>query len=101
VPNSGPTWSHSRLGFSLRIAAPYLAVGVFWLGFHDAWLTILAYHAQILWWSRGRLPTLGRAAQSALTWFLLPAALTGPLLYLLLPVVARVDLARWLTEHHL
>ena len=40
---------------TLRLLAPYLAVGVFWYGFSSAWLAILAYHAQILLWSRGRL----------------------------------------------
>lgn len=90
-----------RGGIALRMAAPYLAVGIFWCGFHDGWATILAYHAQILGWSRGRWAGLVPPRRAASAWFILPAAFTGPLLYVLLPVVARVDLTRWLTDHHL
>ena len=31
----------------LKMLAPYLAVGIFWCGLSNAWLAILAYHAQI------------------------------------------------------
>ena len=40
----------------LRLAAPYLAVLVFWCLFRNAWLAILAHHAQILWGWRGTRP---------------------------------------------
>ena len=43
---NGP--ARKRLELALKMAAPYLAVGVFWCLLHNAWLAILAYHGQIL-----------------------------------------------------
>ena len=69
-----------------KILAPYLAVVVFFCRLRSAWLAILAYHLQILLWSRGGL---GRVLEG---WdgrrFLalgLPCLLAGPLAYWLLP----------------
>jgi hypothetical protein len=86
----------------LRLAAPYLAVGVFWCLLHNAWLTILAYHAQILWWARGSSTGL-RLRGSSRSWYLLilPAALAGPVLLILLPHISRMELTPWLTSHGL
>jgi len=36
----------------LRLLAPWVSVGVFWLWLENGWLAILAYHAQILLWMR-------------------------------------------------
>jgi len=85
----------------LRLAAPYLALGVFWCLFHNAWLAILAYHAQILWWSRGARPRLARPRPTPTTLLILPSALAGPVLGVLLPHIARTDLAAWLDRYHL
>lgn len=93
--------SGSRLGLVLRLAAPYLAVGVFWLLFHNAWLAILAYHAQILWWAWGSHPKLVKPRPTLTTWLILPSALAGPLLYFLLPYVTRTDLSGWLAHNRL
>jgi hypothetical protein len=90
-----------RLGLGLRLAAPYLAVIVFWCLLHSAWLAILAYHAQILWWSRGSLPRLAKPAPTFTTLLVLPAALAGPLLYFLLPYATHTDLSWWLGAHGL
>jgi hypothetical protein len=91
----------TRLTLVLKLLAPYLAVLVFWVWLGNAWLAIFAYHAQILLWSRGALPKLGRARANRLAWFLVPSALAGPALYFLLPYVTRTDLAAWLRAHGL
>lgn len=83
----------------LGLFAPYLAVLVFWVGFSNAWLAMLAYHAQILLFTRGRLPMPKLpAVRSSLLWAL-PALLAGPLVYLLLPVLAGDTLSTWLLDH--
>jgi hypothetical protein len=90
------------------MAAPYIAVCVFWFGTGSAWLTLLAYHAQIVaWWAVDRLRT-GEPLRSpprprldATALLILPAALAGPALYVLLPYVTRTDLAVWLATHGL
>jgi hypothetical protein len=69
---------------ALKMAAPYLAVGVFLFVFRSAWLAILAYHVQIVLWSRGRIGLFTRPTRSALTWFLVPCALVGPVLWVVL-----------------
>lgn len=88
-------------GLALRLAAPYLAVGVFWCGFENAWPALIAYHVQIIGWARGTRPALAKPRVTRTTWFILPAALAGPALYVLLPHIARVDLALWLERFHL
>jgi len=86
---------------TLKLLAPYLAVAVFWCGLSNAWLAILAYHAQILFWSRRDLTTLGRGCKRRIMLLALPAALGGPLLYVLLPFITHTELAEWLSNHHL
>ena len=91
----------SKLELALKMAAPYISVGVFWLVFHNGWLAILGYHAQILWWSRGRLPRLSRPAWTPLSLLVVPSALVGPVLYFLLPFASRVDVSAWLIRYQL
>ncbi len=86
---------------TLRLLAPYIAVGVFWCGFSNAWLAILAYHAQILFWSRKSFSQIRWPDRKRIMLLALPAALTGPLLYFFLPYIMRVDLSVWLVDHHL
>jgi hypothetical protein len=83
------------------MAAPYLAVAVFWCVFHNAWLAILAYHAQILWWSRGALPSFVTPRWNALSLLVVPSALAGPLTWVLLPYLTRIDLSDWLVRYGL
>jgi hypothetical protein len=90
-----------RRELAIRMAAPYLAVLVFWCFFHSAWLTLLAYHAQILWWSRGSFPRLAIPRRTSMLLLVLPSAFAGPLMYFLLPLATRVDLSSWLADHHL
>jgi hypothetical protein len=90
-----------RFRFALKMAAPYLAVGIFWCLLHNAWLAILAYHAQILWWSRGSLPKPVKLKRTPMMLFVVPSALVGPFLYFILPSVTRVDLSWWLACHRL
>ena len=91
----------ARAALALQLLAPYLAVGVFWCGFARAWPAILAYHAQILCWSRGR--RAGRAESKPIRggWRSAPVLAMGPIIYFLLPHIARVDLADWLAAHGL
>jgi len=90
-----------RAELALKMAAPYLAVGVFWCLMHDAWLAILAYHLQILWWSRGSLGPFARPVRTPMTLLVVPSALAGPVLYFVLPYLTRVDLSAWLAEYRL
>ena len=86
---------------TLRLLAPYLAVGIFWCVFNNAWLAILTYHAQILFWSRRSLLELRRIRRTRLVFLALSAAIVGPLFYFVLPYVTRVDPASWLANHQL
>ena len=92
---------------SLMVAAPFAAVAAGLYGARSAWLTVLLYHAQILLWallvprSHGSL----RSGWSA-RWLLylgLPAAMTAPLVFVLLPAALRADvhLAEWLHRYGL
>jgi hypothetical protein len=83
------------------MAAPYLAVGVFWCLLHNAWLAILAYHAQILWWSRGSIPKPVNPKRTPVMLLSAPMAFAGPLLYVLLPRMIYADLSWWLADHRL
>lgn len=86
----------------LRLLAPYIAVGIFWCVLDNAWLAILAYHAQILLWSsRGRVPLRWRPTRAREVLFALPAVTVGPLVYYLLPVMTHSGLAFWLSAHAL
>lgn len=86
---------------SLRLLAPYFAVGVFWCLLSNAWLAILAYHAQILFWSRHSRFGVHRPHHAMTMLWALPAILTGPLIYFMLPYIVRTDLSSWLMAHHL
>lgn len=92
-----------RMHMLPRLLAPYVAVVVFWCGLSTAWPAVLAYHAQILFWARksdrrAHLRGRMRARDVALS---LPAALAGPLVYMLLPFMTRTDLSAWLAGHGL
>ena len=86
---------------TLRLLAPYLAVGVFWCGFSSAWLAILAYHAQVLLWSHGRLRGMRWGAGRRVLLLALPTAIVGPLVHHLLPLMTDADLSAWLAGHGL
>ena len=86
----------------LKMLAPYAAVLIFWCGLHSAWAALLAYHFQILFWSRRDL----RRGLSGwnLKMFLavaLPCIAAGPLTYLLLPYMTRVPVQTWLAAYGL
>ncbi len=85
----------------LTMLAPYFAVGIFWCGFSNAWLAILAYHVQILAWTRPPRARMRTPLRKRLLLLALPTALTGPLAYYLLPYITHTDLPAWLAGHHL
>ncbi len=85
----------------LKLLAPCLAVGVFWCGLSNGWLAILAYHAQILLWAQRTGPGIWRPIPRRLLPLVLPSALAGPLLYVLLPTLTGSSLPAWLADHRL
>ena len=93
--------NHPVTSHVLRLCAPYFAVGVFWCVLSNAWLSILAYHLQIIFWAWRRpqgihLPSRRRALLAAL-----PMIIAGPLAYFLIPHVTHTELGSWLASHHL
>ncbi len=90
-----------NLKLTLKLLAPYFAVGVFWCLLSNAWLAILAYHVQILFWSRHSLFAPWGAILPKMLLLALPAVLAGPLVYFLLPSIPQTDLSTWLAEHRL
>lgn len=94
--------NRQRTSYALRYAAPYVAVIVFWALAHNAWLAILAYHAQILLWSRRDIREVARGWRSRdFALIAAPAALTGVALFFLLPHITRAPLEEWLQSHGL
>jgi hypothetical protein len=91
----------SKVELTAKLLAPYLAVAVFWCGFSNAWLAILAYHVQILLWSCHERPRITRPRHSGILLLALPTALAGPLLYFLLPLMTQMELSEWLAHYHL
>jgi hypothetical protein len=83
-----------------KLLAPYFAVGVFWCVFSNAWLAMLAYHAQILLWSGKAAFRWKRPQYTHMVFLALPAALAGPLLFVLLPYITHEPLPLWLAHHH-
>ncbi len=86
---------------TLKLLAPYFAVGLFCCLWSNAWLALIAYHAQILFWSHGSLLQIHRPARKRLLLLGLPTAVTGPLLYILLPYITHTDMQIWLADHRL
>jgi len=85
----------------LKLLVPYFSVGVFWCIFQNGWLAILAYHAQVLFWSRGAGSKLRWPNRKRMLLAALPTVLAGPLLYFLLPLVTHTDLGAWLESYKL
>jgi hypothetical protein len=86
---------------AIWLAAPYFAVAVFWCGLSNAWLAILAYHAQILWFSRKDITETSWKISPRFILLALPAVLAGPLIWWLLPHITHTDFPAWLADHHL
>ncbi len=91
----------NRRELLLRLLAPYVAVLVFWIGLSNAWLTIAAYHAQILFWMRREGASPWKPISKWQLLVALPTVATGPLTYFVLPFFLKVSLSGWLAAHHL
>jgi hypothetical protein len=89
-----------NMKLTAKLLAPYFAVGVFWCVFSNAWLAMLAYHAQILLWSGKAAFRWKRPQYTHMVFLALPAALAGPLLFVLLPYITHEPLSLWLAHHH-
>jgi hypothetical protein len=85
----------------LKLLAPYIAVGVFWCIFSNAWLAILAYHLQVLLWSSRKAYIMNKPKSRGMMLMALPTLVAGPLLYFLLPYITHVELSEWLNHYHL
>ena len=63
----------------------------------NAWLAILLYHGQILFWRRQSRCRWHRPAWTRRHgWMLLPSILVAPIVWQLIPIVTRMDLSQWL-----
>lgn len=85
----------------LKLLAPYFAVGLFWCIFKNAWLAILAYHAQILFWSRKSIFDIRVPDNKNIILLATSMIMVGPILYYLLPYMTRIELLSWLEDYHL
>jgi hypothetical protein len=92
----------SSISLAAKLLAPYLSVLVFWIGFRNAWLAILSYHAQIVFWLwyDKNLPRWKPVPIRELL-LSLPSALAGPAVYFILPLVSTTPIAAWLATHRL
>jgi len=84
-----------------KLLAPYIAVTLFWCVWPNAWLAILAYHAQILAWNRPVLRGLRWPKDRRCLLLAIPTVFAGPALYLLLPMITRTELSVWLDAYRL
>ena len=85
----------------LKLLAPYLSVIVFWLIFHNAWLALLAYHLQIIFWLKENpfsKPWPNNKIDLAMS---LAMIVAGPFIYFVLPLISKVDLSSWLSYYYL
>lgn len=80
---------------------PYAAVAVFWFGLHNAWLTLVAYHAGCIALSRRETWRSLRHVRARALSVAPPTIVAGPLVYFLLPHMTRVDFGPWLAAHGL
>jgi len=100
-PSQNSTGHACELKTDTQIACTHPCCGVFWCGLSNAWLAILAYHAQIIFWSRPSLSNWHRPRYSHTMLLALPCVLAGPMLYFLLPYITHQPLSIWLQNHHL
>jgi len=85
----------------LKLLAPYFSVIIFWLVFHNAYLALLGYHLQIVFWSK-KSPFGKFWPNNKRDWFLSLAMLAaGPFIYFVLPLIAKTELSTWLSAYKL
>jgi hypothetical protein len=85
----------------LKILAPYIAVVIFWCVWPNAWLAILAYHAQILFWNWTAIRKVRLPQERKDLFLALPTVLAGPVLYVLFPFITNTELSAWLDTYQL
>lgn len=85
----------------LKLLAPYIAVVMFWRVWPNAWLAILVYHAQILFWNRVVWREIRPLQERKRLLLAVPAVFAGPLLYILLPFITLTDIPDWLGSYRL
>ena len=93
--------SRNSLSLYLKLLAPYLSVIVFWLIFHNAWLALLGYHLQTIFWLKETpfsKPWPDNKIDMAISLAMLAA---GPFIYFILPLISKIDLSTWLSNYQL
>ena len=90
-----------NISLLLKLLAPYLAVGLFWCVLSNGWLAILAYHAQILLWSRRNPIKWHGPTQRRMLLLAAPTLVAGPVLYFLLPHITAMELSEWMRAYGL
>ncbi len=87
--------------FVFKLLAPYLAMGVFWTIFQNAWLSILAYHVQIVAWNYRKFRFEKLTFDRLSIAFLSVSATAGVATYFILPHVVSVELEDWFVQYRL
>jgi tetrahydromethanopterin S-methyltransferase subunit C len=83
----------------LKVLAPYFAVGVFWALFQNAWLSIIAYHAQIVLWNFKRIKTEKFLLNKLSVGLVILSAFAGVFIYFMLPHITNKSLNDWFLEY--
>jgi len=94
-------YQQEKISLILRLLAPYFSVIIFWVFLHNAWLALLGYHLQIMFWLkkspfRNPLPANNRDLTISLA-----MVAAGPFIYFALPFITSVSLSEWMAEYHL
>ena len=85
----------------LKLLAPYFAITIFWTVFQNAWLSIIAYHIQILFWNYKDLRIDRLVIERYSLLLLLSSSFTGLLVYFILPHIAKVNIEDWFTIYQI
>ena len=87
--------------FLLKLLAPYFSVIIFWIFLHSAWLALLGYHLQIIFWSKKSPFANPWPKQKRDIAISIAMVAAGPFIYFVLPLIAKVDLSAWLAQYKL
>lgn len=85
----------------LKLLTPYFSVIVFWVFLHNAWLALLGYHLQILFWSKKSPFDKPWPNQKFYIAISLAMSVAGLFIYFVLPLISKLDLSAWLLQYQL
>ncbi len=101
MPEVLSTGINGKFRFWLKALAPVFAVLIFWVGVQNAWLAILAYHAQIIAWALVEKRKMPLGSLQECSWFVFPAIGVGFISYFLIPLFTKVEVSHWLSDYGL